>query len=353
VFGAASAGNLARTTDSDEEKLMRSLSKRAAGFFIVILAIWGGLIPFVGPYFHFAMGPDKSWTWTSGRLWLDVLPGAVAILGGLMLLGAGPRLSGKLGALLALAAGIWFAIGPSMSLLWNSSGAQGAAHGSTGVRVLEMVTYHSALGAVMAALAGYALPGFVTRRAAVVGEPAVAEPAVAEPAVGEPAGGEPAAVGAGAAGAGAAAERDVAAAPQRSGVRNDEVAGAGAGTQREPVAAGGANGDGEAPTAVTDRPTTHAGATAADTRPATEESANAPAEDPAGATPEDPAGTMTEDRAGATTADPAGATTEDRATVDRVAPNATPGTMTADASNGERATVRRRRGGLLSALTRR
>lgn len=152
---------------------MRSLSTRAAGLFILVLGLWGGLIPFIGPYFHYALGPDKSWTWTSGRFWLDVLPGIVAVIGGLMLLGAGPRVSGKLGALLALAAGIWFAIGPDVSLLWNSFGAQGAAHGSKTVRVLEMLGYHTALGAVMAALAGYALPGFVRRRA-VVNEPAAA-----------------------------------------------------------------------------------------------------------------------------------------------------------------------------------
>jgi hypothetical protein len=53
-----------------------------------------------------------------------------------------------------------------MSLLWNASGAQGVAHGSKGVRVLEMLTYHSLLGAVMAALAGYALPGLATKRTA-------------------------------------------------------------------------------------------------------------------------------------------------------------------------------------------
>jgi hypothetical protein len=142
------------------------------------MGLWGGLVPFVGPYFHFALGPDKSWTWTTGRFWLSVLPAAVAVLGGLMLLGAGPRPAGKLGALLALAAGLWFAIGPQVSLLWNASGAQGAAHGATGVRVLEMLTYHTLLGSLMAALAGYALPGLVTRRVPA-GETAEAAPAEA------------------------------------------------------------------------------------------------------------------------------------------------------------------------------
>ncbi|MBV9917092.1 MAG: hypothetical protein JO153_11385 [Solirubrobacterales bacterium] len=145
---------------------MRSLSTRAAGFIILVLGLWGGLVPFIGPYFHFALGPDKSWTWTSGRFFLSVLPGAVAALGGLILIGAGPRGSARLGALLALAAGIWFAIGPDVSLLWTTSGAQGVAHGSKHVRILEMLAYHSLLGTIIAALGAYAFPRFSASRAA-------------------------------------------------------------------------------------------------------------------------------------------------------------------------------------------
>jgi hypothetical protein len=146
---------------------MRSFSTRAVGLLILVLGVWGGLAPFVAPYFHFTLGPTKSWTWTSGRLYLDVLPGIAAVLGGLMLIGAGPRRSARLGALLALAGGIWFAIGPDVSLLWDAAGAQGAAHGSKTVRVLEMLTYHTGLGVLIAALAGYALPRFVPAREVV------------------------------------------------------------------------------------------------------------------------------------------------------------------------------------------
>ncbi len=162
---------------------MRSLSTRAAGLLILVGGIWGGLIPFVGPYFHFALGPDKSWTWSSGRLYLDVLPGIAAVIGGLMLLGSGPRAGGKLGALLALAAGIWFAIGPDLSFLWNAAGAQGTPHGTRGVRVLELLSYHTGLGVVITALAAYALPGFAGRRRAVVAPAteAAAAPVAAEP----------------------------------------------------------------------------------------------------------------------------------------------------------------------------
>lgn len=139
---------------------MRSISTRTTGLLLVVLGVWGGLVPFVGHYFHFAMGPDRAWTWTTARLYLDVLPGVATVLGGLILMGTGPRGSARLGALLALAGGIWFAIGPEISQLWHAGGAQGAGHGSAHIQMLEMLTYHTGLGVVIAALAGYAFPRF-------------------------------------------------------------------------------------------------------------------------------------------------------------------------------------------------
>jgi len=50
------------------------------GLLVALLGIWGGIIPFVGPYFNYAYTPDKAWTYTSGRLWLEILPGAGALL---------------------------------------------------------------------------------------------------------------------------------------------------------------------------------------------------------------------------------------------------------------------------------
>jgi len=145
---------------------MRHVTTRAAGLIILIAGIWGGLIPFVGPYFHFTLGPDKTWTWTSGRFWLSVLPAIVAVIGALMLLGAGPRATGRLGALLALAAGIWFVIGPDVGR-WVHSLTLGAEHGGNFRVMLERLTFHSALGALITALAAYSLPGFLVRREVV------------------------------------------------------------------------------------------------------------------------------------------------------------------------------------------
>ncbi len=155
---------------------MRSLTTRAAGLLILIGGLWGGLAPFVGPYFHFVLGPDKAWTWTSGRLWLNVVPGAVAVIAGLILLRSGPRTGGRLGAVLAIAAGAWFAIGPDISQFWHTGGAQGVATGAKTTRIFEMLAFHTALGVAIATLGGYALPGLLRRRTiTATDETAVAE----------------------------------------------------------------------------------------------------------------------------------------------------------------------------------
>lgn len=157
--------------------MLRHVTTRFCGVVILIAGIWGGLIPFVGPYFHFVLGPASHWHWTMARLWLSVIPGAVAVIGGLMLLGSGPRATGKLGALLGIAAGAWFAIGPDVSMLWNHGvSAQGAPYPHrTFVRMLEYLTFHSGLGVLIVAFAAYALPGvLVTRRGRLERDAAVA-----------------------------------------------------------------------------------------------------------------------------------------------------------------------------------
>lgn len=61
------------------------------GVLLVLLGAWGALVPFVGPYFHFAYTPDQTWRYTSGRLWLEIAPGAAAVVGGLIVAGTRSR----------------------------------------------------------------------------------------------------------------------------------------------------------------------------------------------------------------------------------------------------------------------
>ncbi len=136
----------------------------STGTLLVLLGIWGGIIPFIGPIFGYRMDTAASWTFTWDRLWLNILPGAAAILGGLILLGAANRLSATIGSWIALAGGVWFVVGPTFSLLWNSPvGIDGIGLGSPSQRFIEQIGYFYGLGAVITALAAGALARVLVR----------------------------------------------------------------------------------------------------------------------------------------------------------------------------------------------
>jgi hypothetical protein len=135
-----------------------------SGLLLVLLGLWGGLVPFIGPYFGLSLGPDDPWTWTEGRLFLSVLPAIAVVLGGMLLLRSATRGAGVTGAWLAIAGGAWFAIGSPFSKLWNEGVSQGGTpHGSTEVRVLSELSYYHGLGALILLAAGLALGRFATR----------------------------------------------------------------------------------------------------------------------------------------------------------------------------------------------
>jgi hypothetical protein len=135
-----------------------------SGLLVILLGIWGGLVPFFGPYFHYAFGSYQTWHYTSERLWLCIIPGAVAVIGGLMLMRSSHRSSGLLGGWLAMAAGAWFAIGPTISLLWHGAGDPiGAPMGGHTRQALEWLGYFTGLGVVIVALAAFAMGRYFSR----------------------------------------------------------------------------------------------------------------------------------------------------------------------------------------------
>ena len=151
-----------------------------SGLLVIVLGVWGGLIPFIGPYFHYAFGSYRTWHYTSERLWLCIVPGAVAVIGGLMLLRSSHRSTGLLGGWLAVAAGAWFAIGPSISLLWHSAGDPiGAPMGAHTRQAIEWLGYFSGLGVAIAALAAFAMGRYFSRPRVIEEAPIAAEDAVA------------------------------------------------------------------------------------------------------------------------------------------------------------------------------
>ena len=130
-----------------------------SGALLVLLGLWGGLIAFVGPYFHYAYTPGTAWTYTSGRFWLEILPGAATALGGLILLVSRVRPVAMFGAWLAALGGAWFAVGRVLSPVWNAQGTVllGTPIGGTVTRALVELSYFTGLGVIIVFLAALSL----------------------------------------------------------------------------------------------------------------------------------------------------------------------------------------------------
>lgn len=155
-----------------------------SGFLLILLGAWGAIIPFVGPYFGYAYTPDNAWTYTTGRLWLSILPGAAAFLGGILVLLAASRPAAIMGGLLAALAGAWFVVGVPILTLAVGIGqdgpgvpvvSSGSAFSAPVMRMLEGLGFYYGLGVVIVFFAALAI-GRAAVAAAPVGYEAAPEP---------------------------------------------------------------------------------------------------------------------------------------------------------------------------------
>jgi hypothetical protein len=128
-----------------------------SGAVLVLLGIWGALIPFIGPYFHYAYSPDRTWDMTSGRLWLEVVPGVVTLIGGAIVLVSRFRPAALFGAWLAALAGAWFAVGTLVASHWHRVPSAGIPLGGTTRVALEQAGFFFGLGVVIVFLAALVL----------------------------------------------------------------------------------------------------------------------------------------------------------------------------------------------------
>ena len=137
---------------------MRRSRGAFSGFLLLLLGAWGGLIAFIGPYFHYAYTPATTWTYTTDRLWMEILPGAAVFLGGLLILLTAARHVAMFGALLAAAAGAWFTLGTVLSPLWNHNVPLGGTPASATVvmRIAEQIGFFTGLGVVIVCIASFA-----------------------------------------------------------------------------------------------------------------------------------------------------------------------------------------------------
>jgi len=126
------------------------------GPLLMVLGVWGALIPFIGHSFGYGFTPDNTWHWTAARGWLEVLPGAAAFLGGALLTTSANRMSAMLGGWVAAASGAWLVLGTVINPVW-SAGNIGVPTGNTTRAVWERIGMFEGLGVVIVFLAAIAL----------------------------------------------------------------------------------------------------------------------------------------------------------------------------------------------------
>lgn len=145
-------------------RMARIVRRRGSltGVLLVLLGLWGGLIPFVGPYFHYAYTPDSAWTYTTGRLWLEILPALGTLAGGIIILLSAFRSIALAGALLVAISGCWFAVGAVLAPIWSggTAPAEGTPAGAVLSRLVERIGFFTGLGVATVFFAALALGRF-------------------------------------------------------------------------------------------------------------------------------------------------------------------------------------------------
>lgn len=165
---------------------VRPLGASIVGFLAVIAAAWGAIAVFWGPNFGYTPTTTTAWNWTTQNWLLHVVPGAVGVVAGLLVLGLSParRLGAPaaigLPALLLIAAGAWFVIGPALWATFESGTP--FMTGETAIRsFVDQLGTSMGPGLLLAIFGGMALKASIAR-------PSLVEPVAA---TGAPAAGAP------------------------------------------------------------------------------------------------------------------------------------------------------------------
>ena len=146
------------------------LRAAGTGLLVALLGAWAGIVTFVGPKFGYTPTSTSSWQWTTNNWLLHLLPGAAAVVGGLLIVGRAstPRARGIgwLAVALVVAAGAWLVVGPAAWALFESSNPINTG-ASTNTVFLYQIGANLGPGILLAVLGGMALK-------AGVGTPALA-----------------------------------------------------------------------------------------------------------------------------------------------------------------------------------
>jgi hypothetical protein len=135
------------------------------GLALILLGAWAGLAPFAGPSLRFGYAPDRAWAYTSGRLYLSALPGAIVLLAGLIVAMTRSRSFGGLCAFVAVLGGFWLIAGVALVKLLPASQAAAITVGTpiragASVQVLTGLAFFTGTGALIVFFAAVALGRF-------------------------------------------------------------------------------------------------------------------------------------------------------------------------------------------------
>ncbi|HEY3811351.1 MAG TPA: hypothetical protein VGL49_07945 [Acidimicrobiales bacterium] len=173
-------------TASGIRATVRPLGAAGVGLLSLLVGAWGGIAVFVGPEFGYRPTNAGAWDWTMQNWLLHLIPGAVGLAAGLLIMVMTPRrragAGGLLGlpALLLVAAGLWFVIGPAAWPTFESS-APFALGASANMSFLNQLGSSLGPGLLLAIFGGMALKAGLARPAVAVAEPTAGGPLDAAP----------------------------------------------------------------------------------------------------------------------------------------------------------------------------
>ncbi|MEO6653204.1 MAG: hypothetical protein ABIP17_11160 [Ilumatobacteraceae bacterium] len=127
------------------------------GIAVAIVGLWGAAVPYAGPVFGYDMGGGSAWAWTESRLTLHLLPGLLAVLGGMTMLKGSGGGRVRVGAALAALGGAWFIVGPVIRPAWADSDRMMMMGNGVWDQIFTSLGYHSGTGVVILALSAFAL----------------------------------------------------------------------------------------------------------------------------------------------------------------------------------------------------
>lgn len=158
-------------------RIYHPLSVAGMAMLATLMGAWAGIVAFVGPDFGFRPTSASTWQWTTDNWLLHLIPGAVAVGAGLIMMSmarartAASRGLIRLAVLAMMAAGTWLVIGPALWPVFESSQPYGPAT-SARLSFAHQVGANLGPGLILVALAAMILEAVATSRPTAVDAPA-------------------------------------------------------------------------------------------------------------------------------------------------------------------------------------